>query len=336
MHLVVRVALALTLAVLAGTLPRAVGVAPQATQAIARAEVVVTDGNGRLARGLKASDFTLLQNGEPQAMTDFRAMSIPLGDRDIEAADIEAPADEAATTPAEDGRAFIIMVDELHVSTAPDTRRRMELLITDTLRALTEHDDVAILATTETARGYHLTRSLAPQMEALAQLRIDLRLENGRTDWDDDMIAALGAVGDAIRALGGTGHARRALVVITAGLNLQQHASDPRLGPVMDALARVNQQARLAGVALYTMDPRGSIGVSVSAADTAFVDRLVAGTGGRIFFNETDARAVPKKFVEENGSFYVLEYRLAAASQRQLSFGMADSRLEARITFRPE
>lgn len=335
MNVVVRLISVLALVAVIELAPRAAVVGPQAGQAIARAEVVVTDRNGRLVRDLKASDFTMLQNGEPQTMTDFTEVSIPVGDRDIDDVASEAPVEATTADPAENDRAFILLVDELHVSTAPDTRRRIELLITDTLRALTPNDDVAILATTETARGYPLNRSLAAQLEALAQLRIDLRLENGRTDWNDDMIASLGAVDDAVDALSGILHARRALVIITTGLNLQQHASDPRLGPVMNALARVNQKARVAGVALYTLDPRGYIGVSVSAADTAFVDRLVAGTGGRVFYNENDARAVPKKLVEENGSFYVLEYRLAATSQRQLAFGMKDSSLQARVTFRP-
>jgi len=305
-------------------------------QAITRAEVVVTDRNGRPARGLKASAFTLLQNGEPQTLTDFRAVEIPVADRDIEDAASATAGQVVTNAPAVDGRAFMIMVDELHISTTPDGRRRVETLVTDLLRALTDQDDVAMVSIPDVGHGYDFSRDRAVQQYALERLRTDLRLESGRTDWNDDALATLEAIDGAVEAMTRTGRLRRVLVVITMSLDIQRRATDPRLRPVLAAVDRVNARARQTGVTLYTIDPRGPVGVATTAADTAYVDRLVSGTGGRVFYNQTDLRAVPRSIVAENGTFYVLEYQLAETETRRLGFGLSDDRLQARITFSPD
>jgi len=88
-------------------------------------DAIVTDRAGNRVHGLQKSDFELLENNAPQAITNFYEVRGPAS----------APvADEAA--PAAEPRRFVILFDELslHPTTAGDMQHRADQLIDEAMR----------------------------------------------------------------------------------------------------------------------------------------------------------------------------------------------------------
>jgi VWFA-related protein len=94
---------------------------PDSRVELVRLDVVVTDKQGQLVRGLGQSDFVVLEDGKPQRLTHFVAAG-----RTPTAAASPSPAPEAPAvpapvsvpTPAGPARTIVIVVDELHIAAA--------------------------------------------------------------------------------------------------------------------------------------------------------------------------------------------------------------------------
>jgi VWFA-related protein len=109
-------------------------------------DAVVVDGKGRPVRGLKAEDFTLLEDGKPQALASFEAFD--LGDAP-EASVGAAPASPVATNqrPVRAGaRSFVLLVDDM--SLAPTRQEVVRSAIARFLEVGLGDGDELIFATT--------------------------------------------------------------------------------------------------------------------------------------------------------------------------------------------
>src|SRR5215212_996695 len=78
-------------------------------------DVVVTDRQGNLVRDLKKEDFQVLEDGKPQAVTNFTLVDIPIerGDRPLFAANPIEPDVKTNERPF-DGRVYVMVIDDLH------------------------------------------------------------------------------------------------------------------------------------------------------------------------------------------------------------------------------
>ena len=100
------------LALAAGALPVGLGAQqpsfPVSVERV-RLDVVVLDRDGQPAQGLQASDFELLEDGRPQTIQSFEAVSV----RGRVPAAVEVPR-AGRQTPA-DGSLFVLFYDDLHL-----------------------------------------------------------------------------------------------------------------------------------------------------------------------------------------------------------------------------
>src|SRR5687768_4040799 len=82
-------------------------------------EVIVTDRDGNRVRGLKAEDFTILEEGRPQQIANFAEYSAQ-----AEAVDVSvegaAPKTAAAEPPPRQQRTVLVFVDEIALIAAKD------------------------------------------------------------------------------------------------------------------------------------------------------------------------------------------------------------------------
>jgi len=86
-------------------------------------DAVVVDAKGRAVPGLRQSDFTVLENGTPQAVTSFEAVQLPA----LPAAPTTArrlPYSTNTSPEARQGRTFLIVFDDIHLSTAQALRAK--------------------------------------------------------------------------------------------------------------------------------------------------------------------------------------------------------------------
>ena len=111
-------------------------------------DVVVVDGKGRAVPGLAAEDFTVLENGTPQAVTSFEAVRLP----DAPALDVPARKPPFATNQspeARQGRTFVLVFDDIHLS--PLQAQRAKAALGAFLRSGTRAGDLVSLIATSGA-----------------------------------------------------------------------------------------------------------------------------------------------------------------------------------------
>jgi VWFA-related protein len=111
------------------TFPSAVG--------LVRVDVVVTDKQGRAVPDLTASDFTLSEDGAPQAITSFESVSV------TEAPEAEAPEHPFASTNVGSEprrvRTFVVVFDDIHLT--PNQAFRAKGAVAEFLRRATGAGD---------------------------------------------------------------------------------------------------------------------------------------------------------------------------------------------------
>jgi hypothetical protein len=95
-------AITVALALATSTAPRAVspgarGQVFRSSVDRVRVDVVVTDRDDRPLTDLTKADFSIVESGRPQAVTDFRFVSVPVTRRTLSAAESRAPAPDVAT-----------------------------------------------------------------------------------------------------------------------------------------------------------------------------------------------------------------------------------------------
>lgn len=114
-------------------------------------DVIVRTKNGQFVPDLRREDFTILEDGVPQSLTDFRLM---YGGRELAVDVVNAPtvAPEGMilppTRPVADvaGRIFILFIDDLHLL-AGDSPRVRQLLTQITNTLIHDGDMFAIVST---------------------------------------------------------------------------------------------------------------------------------------------------------------------------------------------
>jgi VWFA-related protein len=102
---------------------------PAAVQ-IVRIDAVVLDREGRPVEGLRASEFELVEDGRPQAITSFEAVAVR--GRALPPVDVPKPARPAPS----DGALFVLFYDDLHLPpahTAP-AREAMRRFLAEAVR----------------------------------------------------------------------------------------------------------------------------------------------------------------------------------------------------------
>lgn len=79
----------------------------------------VTDGEGRFVRDLKKEDFQVLEDGRPQAVTEFTLIDIPVArhDRPFYSPTPIEPDVRSNERPFE-GRVYVMVVDDLRINFA--------------------------------------------------------------------------------------------------------------------------------------------------------------------------------------------------------------------------
>src|SRR5687768_16858811 len=108
-------------------------------------EVIVTDRDGNRVRGLKAEDFTILEEGKPQQIANFAEYAAAAQAVEV-SVDGPAPAARAAEPPPRQQRTVLVFVDEIALLASKEDIR---LAITDVLdNALQPGDVGAVLSWT--------------------------------------------------------------------------------------------------------------------------------------------------------------------------------------------
>jgi VWFA-related protein len=305
-------------------------------------DVVATGRDGNPVYDLKAGDFELFEDGKSQPIRAFQFLNYS-----------EATADAAPLPPGlvsnevEPGGIFALVLDEIgyYVTEVTDVRRAAERFLNG---ALQPHDYVAVVKS-GTDSGFTLTadRTLAIEMAMSASGRRDrgIRLEQagapdavGAGDFDTaspgesgkQSFQVLEAVVEKLRPIPAR---RKAIVWFSRGGELPANfESNLEIGQPIgrneDALRSLINRARVANVAIYTVDPRGLVapntagrdnpGVPPTGSDEIGTHRdLANATGGRAIVNTNDIDGALRKAAVENRAYYLLGYEPSPAGKER-------------------
>jgi VWFA-related protein len=239
-------------------------------------DVVVTDGKGRMVRGLTRDDFTLSEDGKTQQIETFSFVDIPLpGEREPAAAPAGAgppPPAVAGPDAPRPGRVFLLVLDTLHVDATrtPVLRRRAREFVE---RHVGEDDRVAVahigypqhnreFTTDKTSVLASIDRLIGEKTESptVAAANADGGLAEAGRGADPSKRARRRMVTDTVFALQELSSyfatlpdRRKTLVLFSEGLDVDMSADLDLLEEVRDLFAA----AARANVAIYTVDPRG-------------------------------------------------------------------------------
>ncbi|HUR21883.1 MAG TPA: VWA domain-containing protein [Vicinamibacterales bacterium] len=252
-------------------------------------DVVVTDAHDVPITDLKVEEFEIYEGGRRQSIEDFKFVSIPVSDRDLEAIRSAPVVKDVVSNVrlSPDSRLFVLLVDDLH--TRGSDIIAVKKAMSGFVRALSPTDEVAVVFAGRPDLNVNFTTDPGRALTAVERTREALGLGDGVGGRDDRATTSDGravalAFTTAARALAGSTHLRRAIVYVNGGSTLDRAAPN-WTHAVSRELNEAFEVARRADVSIYSLDPGGPL---------QFADTVRAGTIDAI--------------VRENGSFYVLGY----------------------------
>ena len=307
-------------------------------------DVVVTDGSDQPITDLKVEEFEIYEGGRKQTITDFKFVSIPVAERDLAEIKSTAVVKDVATNVrlSVDSRLFVLLVDDLH--TLESDIIAVKTVMNAFIRALAPTDEVAVVFVGRSDLSVNFTSEPSLALKAIDNTRaafgfaIDAlgRSSNDSRGKNERAMTAPGravayAYKNIAKALAGATHQRRAIVYVSGGSPIDHRYPTLTSEIVMADLKDAFEEARRAGVPIYSLDPRGLVqpadavrgGIgfmgggggsstySVAKQIEAQQDNLSIAsinTGGRAFVNQSDLTGAIKAIVRENGEFYVLGY----------------------------
>ena len=316
-------------------------------------DVRVVDKEGRFVRDLTASDLQILEDGQPQAISTFAMVDIPIGATAPQGA---VASDIATNAAASQGRLFVLVLDDLstHPLRAVTVRELANYFVDHNLE---ESDRLALITTSGSRQISHeftanrqrlhavidrfRGHSLAPAEAADArQVFLDAR-------------STLRSLKSLAAWLGDLAGRRKAIVFISEGIDFDiwNDTLNPagvmsiEAGTLVEDMRELVTAATRANVSIYPVDARGLPGTpapTVKPIPTlAHEDRvsmgwvqkgqslseLAATTGGVALVHSNAFGEAFNRIVEETSSYYLVGYT-SSNTRRDGRF----RRIEARAT----
>lgn len=274
----------------------------------------VLDAKGAFVTGLAASDFEVLEDGEPQEVTVFSMVNLPVeqAERPLFASRPIEP-DVATNLTGMDGRIYLVVLDDLHVSAQRSNRVRLAArqFIEGYVGA---NDVVAVVFTSgrsDAAQEFtsnqrllldSVDKFMGRKVRSSTLNRIDQEFAtrgmrspgDGVSDPNDfergyQARSALDSLKQLSTFLGGVSGRRKALVLFSEGIDydINDPIANRDATTIMDSTRELLSAATRANVAIYSVDPRGLTSLGGDAIEVAsFPDDTSLGIGMGSFYNE--------------------------------------------------
>ena len=285
----------------------------RSTVDLVQVDVVVVDTAGNPVRGLKASDFTLLDRGKPQAIATFEEFSrADLPDIPLSALPPTVKRDVSSNQTAQAGRLVVMVVDDLHIFRGRTDRAKeiarqvvedlgpqssMAVLFTSGEHNTLVTEDRSILeAAIDTLKARQSWKRphpaidaqtgarIDPEMSAEAQLAIVTKNQDTKVQDFFDNMTQYKTLQDASRLLGGGDARRKAFILVSEGIGKDIHGLFGAMAPHGD-VPEGGAEYAATGDATATM-----VTPPTSYHDVALVDMMEAMRRGNVSTYAIDPR----------------------------------------------
>jgi VWFA-related protein len=322
------------------TRPAAPGPSPQTPQLTFRVETnfievdaVVTDGRGAFVRDLKREDFTVLEDGKPQAVDAFALVDIPLErvDRPLYRDDAVDP-DVFTNERDFEGRIYLIMLDSYHVA-AIRTQQTRRVARDFVLNYMAANDSAAVVHVGRTDISQEFTSNKRLLLNSIDKF-MGQKLRSGvlnkfedvqtaaasdRQPRDQDWTERIGMARATVESLGklsrymtGIQGRKKAVLFVSEGLDfdIDDMVGISRIGAPNDPYAlAANTQLEATDVAAVNRDMQATLeaatrgNVAVYSIDprglTDASDELITIAGREVVPGGTNADVPVKAIAEE-------------------------------------
>ena len=332
----------------------------RASVEVVHLDVSVLDQQRRPVRGLKPEDFTILEDGKPQAIAVFQPVDIPDPEPPTTAWMRDVAPDVKSNTEVQERRLFLLILDDSTVQT-PRAVNNAKDIARKVVDGFGPSDLAAVVFTRDNSNAQDFTSDRARLLATVERYTIGFRdmglydAESGRlvAGQDDGFFAFSGNVLEsAVKALTTLPDRRKSIIYIGQGVpvdldNLGFAAPGLSAGGGVSAVAatglnsriktqmdRMFTEARRANVNVYTLDTcglrvpgeRSGFGPTcVPGLEQDFMRVLAANTGGRAVVETNDFNGGVKAIFEENASYYLVGF------QPRQSFDGKIRRLEVKV-----
>lgn len=230
--------------------------------------VSVVDDHGAFVSDLEAGDIELLERGQRQEIAIFQRVTSP-GASEPAARSSRPPSDVAANDFPPDGRAFVLILDDIHI----DSRRTAatKALVRQFIERHLQPSDLVAVAWTSGQRG--LTSDFTTdhgRILALVDQFTGLRPPGGAfLDALNDARSVTDMLARAATELAEERRRRIAIVWLTEGIDYNiYNTQDPKANDVTRAMDRAIQELRKSNITLYAIDPRHLASTEGQALET--------------------------------------------------------------------
>ena len=288
-------------------LPEPQPVFPAETELVT-VDAVVLNRRGSPVTGLRASDFSLSEDGVRQEIVSFEAVQrpAPTGPVGLPVAALAPRVSSNRAAVAGSARAFLVVFDDLHMG--PTETARARGAVAPLLQSTAEGDRVTLVATSGTS-WWHAR--MPEGREGLLRIVQRLRGRAGTRDDDDALRAALEVLVRALASLEGV-RGRKSVLFLSGGF-----AYDPTFAGLFHEAVT---EARRVNAAIYFVDARGLVALPPSGsrgglrsagsplAGSAGSASLAWDTGGFAVEDRNDLADGAREIARESSSYYLLGY----------------------------
>lgn len=241
-------------------------------------DVRVVDRNGRPINGLKQSDFTILEDGQPQEITSFGQQEVPTNYGLV--LDNSGSLRQQLDKVIEAGKVFV-----------SNNRPTDETLVI----RFVGRDKIEIV------------QNFTPNKQDLNDALDNLYVEGGQTAIRDAVYLAVQNIDDYERSQKAEDRKRRALVLVTDGEDRNSYYNDKQL---LDLLRESEVQIFVIGFLDDLAKEGGFIGKSPRDKAKAFLDGLATETGGKAYYpaSASELPGIAQQISSELRTQYKLSY----------------------------
>jgi VWFA-related protein len=271
-------------------------------------DAVVLNRQGGPVTDLRASDFSLSEDGVRQEIVSFEAVQRPAPTGPVGPPEAAPPPRVSSNRAAVAGstRTFLVVFDDLHMG--PTEAARARGAVAPLLQSTAEGDRVTLVATSG-ASWWHAR--MPDGREGLLRIARRLRGRAGTRDDDDALRGTLEVLVRALASLGGV-RGRKPVLFLSGGF-----AYDPTFAGL---LRQAVTEARRVNAVIYFVDARGLVALPPSGprAGSRSVGSPLAGsagsaslawdTGGFAVEDRNDLADGARAIARESLSYYLLGY----------------------------
>jgi VWFA-related protein len=292
-------------------------------------DVVVTDRNGRAVTDLVESDFDIRDEGRRQKVTSAQLIAVPRQRSGDLLPLLQGATDGVASNrPSAAARQWVLVIDDLHIIEAFVVHTQQ--VMREFLLALPLEDSVAVVFAGRSDLSLDFTTDRRAQLRTVEHVRSALGFAPDVTDDVDERsrFRMAGATADVLKNVAAnlvqSAYSRRALVYVGEGMTYRrgfEHERDMgRVGDVFLQIDTALERLRVAGVPVYTIDPRGvpdctavrrgcgGVPAANIRAQQTMLQEFAKATGGLAFVNQSNVPAAVQAIVDDNRTYYLLSF----------------------------